>query len=698
MTNPCYTEAYRLAVDAKSVMPVGKDKRPLLKSWKHLQTTPATPDEVTAWWQTYPDANLGIITGKISGITVIDLDSYKPGAPSIDTFPETYTVSTGNGGTHLYYKHAEGLTISANAYPQYPHLDIRSEGGFVVAPPSITSFIKDNAPSGGPYTVIKNIALAPFPIHLFPQKKPRKTLQTTVGATVGSRNDNLTSVIGTLLLSHRESDWYAKVLPAIQHINLTYTPPLPNDEVLATFNSIVSLEHNRRMSESGGEANEDEEAVRSMFKKNKVEGTYALAQFIVKKFDIITIGEHEREMFVYQNGKYAEGSNSVIYPEIQRVLGALVTKNAKMETYHKICDMTMSSRAIFETAPLHLIPVLNGVFDFNENVLLPHSPNYRFTFQFPITHDAGATCPATNAFLNQILSPEQRTTVEEWIGYYFYRNYMFKKAIIFVGDGDTGKTTLLETVDFLLGKQNISSVSLQKMTSDKFAAAHMFEKHGNLVDELSAKDISDTGNFKIATGGGSISGEYKFGNQFSFNNFSKLTFACNRIPDVKDFDDTAYFNRWMIIRFEKTIENRLPNFIKNLTTDAERSGLFNMAMVALKRLLDSRQFSNVMDAVDTKKEMLRSGSSIAMFAAEGVHQETGHEVTKEDMYDAYADYCAKSGIASETIKMLGSKLGIYLNYMSEGTSQAYGKKVRVWRNVSTVTPEDKSLDASWDGV
>jgi len=105
-----------------------------------------------------------------------------------------------------------------------------------------------------------------------------------------------------------------------------------------------------------------------------------------------------------------------------------------------------------------------------------------------------------------------------------------------------------------------------------------------------------------------------------------------------------------------------------------------------------------MDAVDTKKEMLRSGSSIAMFAAEGVHQETGHEVTKEDMYDAYADYCAKSGIASETIKMLGSKLGIYLNYMSEGTSQAYGKKVRVWRNVSTVTPEDKSLDASWDGV
>jgi putative DNA primase/helicase len=263
---------------------------------------------------------------------------------------------------------------------------------------------------------------------------------------------------------------------------------------------------------------------------------------------------------------------------------------------------------------------------------------------------------------------------------------MFKKAIIFVGDGDTGKTTLLEVIDYLVGKANISAVSLQKMTGDKFAAAHMFEKHGNLVDELSAKDISDTGNFKIATGNGSISGEYKFGNQFSFNNFSKLTFACNRIPDVKDFDDDAYFNRWMVIRFERTIENKIPNFIKILTTEEERSGLFNIAMRGLDRLLEQGKFSYGKDAMDTKREMMRSGSSIAMFAAEAIIQDLGAEITKEDLYGAYMNFCAENELSAETMNMLGKKLPFYVTYIAEGlVCVSGGKRQRGWRNVSVKT-------------
>jgi P4 family phage/plasmid primase-like protien len=685
MSTPCLTEATRLAVNAKSVMPIRADKKPYLASWKQLQSTPATVEQVMEWWERYPDANVGLITGKISGLTVVDVDSYKPGASTIDMFPETYTVRTGNNGYQLYYQYAPGLTISANGYPQHPHVDIRNDGGYVCAPPSVTSYLKDGVQSGGKYTVIKDIPLAPFPIHLFPNSKPKKTLKDTIGVLEGGRNDNLASFIGTLLTSHKESEWDSLVLPAVRTANLTYTPPLSNDEVLTTYKSIVALEHNRRAAIGDAEeVTDDEDAIRTAFRKSKISACHLLAQYIVKKYDIITIGEKEREMFVYQHGQYQEGANSVIYPEIQRVLGNMSTKSAKGETFSTICDMTMSTRDTFTTAKLNLIPLLNGVYCRDTQQLLPHSPDYRFTFQFPITYDAVAACPKTSAFFDQIFTLEQRVQVEEWIGYYFYRNYMFKKAIIFVGDGDTGKTTLLETIDFLLGKQNISSVSLQKMTTDKFAAAHMFEKHGNLVDELSAKDISDTGNFKIATGGGSISGEYKFGNQFSFRNFSKLTFACNRIPDVKDFDDTAYFNRWMVVHFEKTIENRIPNFIKTLTTDAERSGLFNLAMQALTRLLTNGGFSYAMDATDTKREMLRGGSSIAMFAAEAITQALGAEVTKEDMYDAYTNFCMERDVPADTIKMLGTRLPFYVNYMSEGISQAYGKKVRAWRNVQII--------------
>ncbi len=284
----------------------------------------------------------------------------------------------------------------------------------------------------------------------------------------------------------------------------------------------------------------------------------------------------------------------------------------------------------------------------------------------------------------------QRLIIEEWLGFYFLRNYMFKKAIIFVGDGDTGKTTLLEVITHLLGRENISSISLQKMSSDKFSAAHLYEKHGNLVDELSARDISDTGAFKVATGGGSVTGEYKYGNQFSFQNFSKFTFACNRIPDVSDTNDNAYYNRWMIIRFENTITEKIPNFIKTLTTEEERSGLFNLAMKGLARLVKQQQFSYTNTAEETKTEMMRSGSSIAMFASDCLERADEEEISKEDMYEAYIAYCQKNKLSSQTKDMLGKRLSDYTNFISDGTSNA-GKQ-RVWRNGKIRVTEEKKVE------
>jgi len=220
---------------------------------------------------------------------------------------------------------------------------------------------------------------------------------------------------------------------------------------------------------------------------------------------------------------------------------------------------------------------------------------------------------------------------------------------------------------------------------------------------LSAKDIVDTGNFKMATGGGSITGEYKFGNQFSFLNFSKFTFACNKIPDVKDFDDEAYFNRWMVVRFEKMIPKKIPNFIANLTTEEERSGLFNYAMEGLERLLQQGEFSYASSAIDTKLEMMRSGSSIAMFAAEGIKEHSQNEVTKEALYEAYCKFCQQRGFATETIKMLGTKLPFYVGYVTDGLIydplNPKGKRVRGWRNVEVVKNADQlTVDEEFEAV
>lgn len=238
-----------LEMDGFSVMPVGKDKRPLLKEWKFLQDRKPTESEIRMWWKKFPNANIGIITGQISGITVLDLDTYKDAetSASLSDFPATYTVRTGNGGSQLYYRYAAGFTISAGQFPRYPYVDLRSDGGYVVAPPSIT-FYKDKQGNekGGEYQIINSCEFVEFPAHLFVEQKKNRSLSSKIAVGEGSRNDSIASFIGTLLHSHKKEKWESDVWPAVVHANKTYTPPLPDAELRATFNSILAKEEKKK--------------------------------------------------------------------------------------------------------------------------------------------------------------------------------------------------------------------------------------------------------------------------------------------------------------------------------------------------------------------------------------------------------------------------------------------------------------------
>lgn len=259
-SSPILSAAFATVVQQGfSIIPVGVDKRPLIASWKEYQSRIATEDEILAWWEKFPKANIGIVTGAISGLTVIDIDTYAGADES--PFPETYTVRTGNGGLQLYYKYCPGFSISANAYPQFPHVDLRSDGGYVVAPPSV---ITPKSEAGkirkGLYTVEKDLPFAPFPKHLFvttrgtaPLKKPRKPLASVVGMSEGEgRNSAIASFIGGVIVSTPETSWDKTIWPAVVSMNNTFRPPLADEELLSVYHSITNREVKRREDEVKG--------------------------------------------------------------------------------------------------------------------------------------------------------------------------------------------------------------------------------------------------------------------------------------------------------------------------------------------------------------------------------------------------------------------------------------------------------------
>jgi len=116
------------------VLPVGKDKKPIIK-WKHLQEKMPTRADIQRWWSKTPDANIGIVTGSISNICVVDVDSREGAEELKQLIPGVKpNVQTPNGGWHFYFAAHNGL---GNATRFLDGVDFRGEGGYIVAPPSI---------------------------------------------------------------------------------------------------------------------------------------------------------------------------------------------------------------------------------------------------------------------------------------------------------------------------------------------------------------------------------------------------------------------------------------------------------------------------------------------------------------------------------------------------------------------------------
>ena len=122
------------------------EKRPPLTAWQEQATT--DPQLVKLWWSTtFPDYGVGIATGQRSGLWVLDIDT-GPGKNGDDTLadleaehgplPDTVEVLTGSGGRHLYFAWPDGVEIRNDQAGRLgPGLDVRGEGGQVLAPPTL---------------------------------------------------------------------------------------------------------------------------------------------------------------------------------------------------------------------------------------------------------------------------------------------------------------------------------------------------------------------------------------------------------------------------------------------------------------------------------------------------------------------------------------------------------------------------------
>lgn len=210
-------------------------------------TTDATT--IAAWWSRSPDANVGVVTGAISGLVVLDVDPRHGGDESLlelerrfGKLPDTVEVITGGSGRHFYFRHPGGARIrNATALAGLAGLDLKGDDGYVVAPPSAHA-------SGRRYewessSHPDDVAIAPFPAAIITALRPpdaQRRADAPDGARAipeGQRNDALTSLAGTMRRPGFGEDAIAAAL--LEHNRSHCTPPLAEDEVRAIAASIA---------------------------------------------------------------------------------------------------------------------------------------------------------------------------------------------------------------------------------------------------------------------------------------------------------------------------------------------------------------------------------------------------------------------------------------------------------------------------
>lgn len=385
-----------------------------------LKAATTDPEQIQKWWTAWPHANIGLPTGTANGLAILDIDGAE-GEESLrrmtekhGPLPATKKVKTGKG-YQLYFKHpGRKVKNKAPICQEYPHVDIRGDGGYVVAPPSLhytgVRYATDHTMPADLATLPEWLVGLVNGENQSPSKPPRVAANDMIGD--GSRNATLASFAGSMRHRGMKQDAIEAALLATNRQQCA--PPLPDDEVLAIAHSIAKY--------APGDPNDvlrtlnDAGNAQRFTKQWGADVRYVpeLKQWVTWKGThwqpdvagaVIEMGK-QTAFEIYGDGDLVTDSN---------VRKKIVKHSTDSQQAGRLEAMLKLARSIPELvvpiAELDANPwvlgVENGTLDLRHGTLLPAKRGDYITKLAPVVFDPSAQCPLFLQFLSDIMNGDQ---------------------------------------------------------------------------------------------------------------------------------------------------------------------------------------------------------------------------------------------------------------------------------------------------
>lgn len=690
--------------------------------WHHiyipdgLKSATDDMDTIRKWWELWPDSNIGIATGPESGIVVLDIDVKNDGYESMKELigehgqlPPTVEAITGSGGRHILFKHP-GWFVRNSVGKIAPGIDVRGDGGYIVAAPSVhksgNAYVWEHSP--------KDTELAEIPSWLADRlhekvdkvaTKARAEYQGKVweeyltGRPIqeGERNNTLFK-IGCSLRAKGAS--YEDIEATLQAVNETRCRdnPLSPNEVLKIAQSAAKYPEGR----PGEEQEKKTYALTDYGNAERLVDRHGLDLRYCEKLGGWYVWDGSRWM-LDETGEIIRRAKETVrrirkealsiqaITEEQEKLKEALIKHAKTsESRNRInnmIDLAKSEPGIpafhsqFDASPW-LLTVKNGTINLKTGQLQPHRREDLITKMAPVEYDPRAACPRWMAFLDEIMAGDKELIefLQKAVGYSLTGSTSEQVMFFLYGGGANGKSTFLNIIQDMMGdySQQAPASLLMAKANDGVPNDIARLKGARFVATIETEDGKRMAEalVKQVTGGDTITARFLRQEFFEFKPECKV-FLCSNHKPIINGTDYAIWRRIHLIPFEVQIppekrDKQLPEKLRE-----ELPGILRWAVEGCLKWQQEglKPPAKVVAATEEYKEEM---DSLGAFIVDCCVKHWSAKVSPTSLYNSYREWCEENGERAMNQRMFNKRL------KERGFNQARTGQGRYWSGIGLI--------------